>query len=170
MIWTILIVVILLNLANNYRGYRPGYGVFKFLPWTNENHPRFCPLSKKSWFQLWNSWWNPVSNYHEYLPFPEVRDDEAPENCILKWLYWQFWRNRWHNFGHFFIGIVQIGAPMEWIDPQVSGWQRVVVSEKFAYWKKGIVRLPYFETIIGPMRFYIGWKRRGCFGVAFRKA
>lgn len=142
---------------------------FKFLPWTNPKHPRYCSLVDKKWFKIWNSPWNPLGNWHEPLPFPEKRDDEAPNGQYLKWLYWSV-RNPLHNWGHFWIGICPVGKRYEWISPEENGWVRVIKSKSQAYWvKKNRISLPYFEVWKGDWQFYIGWKRRGTFAIALRR-
>jgi len=142
---------------------------YKFKPWTDPTHSRYCPLVNKRWFKVWNHWLNPLGNWHEPLPFPEKRDDEAPRNQYLKWLYWMA-RNPFHNCGHFWVGICPLGERYEWISPTERGWRRVLKESFTLYWiKPHHISLPYYETWFGKWQFYIGWKSRGTFAMALRR-
>ena len=135
-------------------------GVFKFEPWTRPGHPYYNPIVNKWWFKAWNHWLNPFGNWHEPLPFPEKRADEAKGSKLHPAIYWAL-RNPAHNFGHFWVGITPVGRRYEWINPV---WDRIVVNRFFSYFKRGLFVLPYIH--ISSPRIYIGWKARGCFAMS----
>lgn len=115
------------------------------------------------WIKAWNHWLNPFGNYHEPLPFPDHLKEKAPDNIVLAQIWWAL-RNFAHNFTHFWLGIIPRGDRYEWITPDENGWTRVGRC-----WKKKGWSLCRKSGDIGPYEWYIGWARRGSWGVAFRK-
>lgn len=135
---------------------------------------KFNPANyiQDSWMRTLDHWANPFGNYHEPLPFPEKRMNEAVEKGHLtpasQWLYWH-WRNFLHNFTHFTIGIVPVGKRYEWISPECNGWRRVKGSWYSVWLKRYRIPLPYAFGNIASFEWAIGWKSDGCWGVNFRR-
>lgn len=109
-------------------------------------------LNNKLWFKVYNHWLCPLGNFHEPLPTPQHRIDQAPDNTILAWLWWTT-RNPLHNFSHFWIGITPVSE--YWLKPEVDGW---VKGERYWHCPKCflIKKLPRYNG-------YFGWQDRGNF-------
>ena len=122
----------------------------KFLPWTSPSHPRYNPIVNKPWFRAWNHWLNPLGNYHEPLPYPEVRDDDARKSWLHPAVWWAL-RNPFHNLTHFWIGITPVGPRYAWVSPEEAGWVK-----RDTVWEKGWIVLPRYSGTIG-------WQSRGNF-------
>lgn len=145
---------------------------FKYLPWTRRHSSNYNTLIERWYFRAWNHWLNPLGNWHEPLPFPEAREEEAKKSWMPPWLWWNL-RNFAHNFCHFWIGITPRGRRYEWILPTDKGWEMYVKSDNFSWWKKKFyhpsigwftIKLPYYNG----KHFHIGWTTRGSFGLKIK--
>ena len=124
---------------------------------------------KTAWCKFYNHWANPFGNWIEPLPFPKKRADQAVKSFLPGWLYWTL-RNPLHNFMSHYIGIIPIGPRYAWIRPEENGWKLVEKSETLSFWVKDKFHIPLpFYNHNGRWTFYIGWTKRGNFGVAIRK-
>jgi hypothetical protein len=129
----------------------------------------------KGWFcRLFSHWLNPFGNWNEPLPYPKKRKIQADESWIPNCIWWNL-RNPFHNFTHYWIGIVPLGKQYEWYTPEYSGWVRysnTVIGKNYSisFWKKGFVKLPIINYNNGKLEFYIGWMSRGNFGIALRNS
>ncbi len=146
---------------------------FKFRPWAEKDHEYYNPLVDKKYFRLWNHWFNWLGNWHEPLPYPRKRHEQAEKSKLSPWLWWTL-RNPFHNLFHFWLGITPIGERYEWITPEENGWERVNVSEYLTLWKKPKrIPLPHLDInffVFGKQyQFYAGWKSRGNLGFALRR-
>ena len=132
---------------------------FKF---KEEDYVKEFPYVQSWWFKVLNHWVVPFGNYHEPLPFPEKRMEEAKEFYkkykVPVYVYWIF-RNFLHNFTHFWIGITPLGRRYEWRSPGEEGW---VKGEK--YWHNkvwpGNARKRRRFGVDGHL---YGWQSRGSF-------
>lgn len=138
---------------------------------TNDEHNKTIPPEfhcEGLFCNLWNHWINPLGNWNEPRPYPEKRRIEAAESFLPDWLWWAI-RNPFHNFNHYWIGIVPLGDRYEWLKPESNGWVREQVSSTVSFWKKKHrIPLPYYR-VDGSWTFYVGWMSRGSFGMALRK-
>lgn len=133
---------------------------YKEIPEEYRCKNRFC--------EIFSHWLNPLGNWLEPRPYPEPRAEESRKSILPEFIYWNFWRNPFTNFTHFWIGIVPIGPRYCWIYPEENGWIRVV-NGRVSWWKKpGKFSLPYYRYD-GKITFYIGWTSRGNFGLGLRK-
>lgn len=128
-----------------------------------------------TWFcKIFDHWLSPLGNWNEPVPYPEHRKKQAEESWLHPWLYWHI-RNPFHNFCHYWIGITPRGNRYEWILPESAGWVRVVVPPhsqwQYSFWtrKDRQIKLPFWNYDGDIWQFYIGWLRRGNFGMALRK-
>lgn len=138
----------------------------------------FPELDSKWWFKAWNHPANPFGNYLEPMPFPAIRYNQGKAlrwNKVLgetfgMWLWWSL-RNFASNAKRHWIGIVPVGERYEWVSPDENGWERVD-GDPVSYWKKGWIRLPYFnrtyDTRWRPLQIALGWKDSGTLGGALR--
>lgn len=146
---------------------------FKFRSWTHKLHPMYDPITDNSLFKIWNHWLNPLGNWHEPLPFPEIRRRQADAHWLNNAIYWNI-RNFGHNFTHFWIGIVPVGKRYEWISPGENNWFRTYRGN-WSYWTKPKygISLPYYKRkgiLFGTKyEWALGWKSDGCFGINFRR-
>ncbi len=122
--------------------------------------------------EIYNHWLNPIGNWNEPLPYPEKRKLEAEKSWLHPVIWWNL-RNLFHNFNHYWIGITPLGQRYQWITPESKGWIRVtnltIKHWQYSYWTNGKIKLPFWNYTNGNREFYIGWLRRGNFGIAFRK-
>jgi len=123
-----------------------------------------------------------MGNYHEPLPYPLKRHEQW-KNSIWRvfpeWMWWMF-RNPFHNFTHFTLGITPEGERYEWIDPEADGWVRNLIKSKgeegdtfrteiYEWTKPGEKPKKQVKFWIGPFNGYWGVMSRGNWGLAFRK-
>lgn len=115
---------------------------------------------------------NPLGNWNEPLPYPEHRKVEAEQSILPPSIWWLI-RNPFHNFCHYWVGITPLGNRYEWLEPELNGWERIVGPNdkkwQYSYWKKGNIKLPFWNYEGNSWQFYIGWLSRGNFGIAFRR-
>ena len=105
--------------------------------------------------------WNPIywflNDDHKRAP-----DDYMPDEYgIFREIAW-LCRNPLHNFTFYVIGVADkdytvIGIYPESVFNPEGGWKWHIVKYKW-------VRLP-FISYIGKIKFYIGWRNRGNFGI-----
>lgn len=117
--------------------------------------------------RAWGHWLNPFGNWHEPTPYPEKRKIQARDHWLPDGLWWAL-RNPFHNFCHFWIGLVPLGRRYEWHSPEENGWHRSEGRHLNWWVKPWRIPLPYFK-IEGGWTFYIGWMSRGSFGMALRR-
>lgn len=126
-----------------------------------------------NWFcKLYNHYLNPFGNWNEPLPYPIYNKIAADESFLPPIIWWNL-RNPFHNFCHYWVGITPLGERYEWLEPEYNGWIRVNNDSNsnwmYSYWLKGKIKLPFWEYNNGRINGYIGWLRRGNFGLALRK-
>jgi len=126
-------------------------------------------IEDKRWFRAWNRPWNPFGNWHEPMPWPPSRREQAPKAEFLAVLGLQFYRNPMHNLTHFWIGITPVGERYEWITPDKDDWEREIESPTKACWVRGNKRRCRRYWYFWGMEAYFGWLRRGSFGMALRR-
>ena len=148
---------------------------YKIIPQDYQCHNRWC--------ERFSHWLNPFGNWNEPMPYPEKRrlQSKGQKMCgipLSPFIWWNFRRNPFHNFNHYWIGIVPLGKRYHWYSPEQNGWTRVYHKKKqtqkyeyeFSWWKKPKrPLLPYFKWKRAGWEGYIGWMSRGSFGIAFRK-
>ena len=135
------------------------------------------------WLELFSHPINPLGNYQEPLPFPQKRAEQYKETVpryIPEWVWWNLYRNPFHNLTHFWLGITPLGERYEWILPEENGWERITGEKKSTgkdgyinvdWWKKkNRLSLPIIKFQIFGFEGYAGWMSRGNLGLAFRKA
>jgi hypothetical protein len=122
----------------------------------------------QSWFcKLWAHWLNPLGNWNEPLPYPKKRKLQAEDQWLPPAIWWAI-RNPFHNFNHYWIGIVPRNNRYEWYKPEDNGWTRHE-NGNWSWWSKPWrLILPYYR-VDGSWTFYFGWLSRGNFGIALRK-
>ena len=124
----------------------------------------------KSWLcRAWNNPKNPFGNWNEPKPYPEKRKVQADASWIPNPIWWQILRNPVHNLTHYWLGITPVGKHGEWHTPEENGWTRVETDENNYYWQKGHIKLPIKKGELFGYEWYIGWMKRGNFGMAFRR-
>jgi hypothetical protein len=112
--------------------------------------PRICLCEKINPF-----WW--LGNSDEPVPPDWFKPNE--KGRALKW----FWRNPFHNFTHYVIGIadktyVRSGRYPDRVSNPNGGWN-------FAIARYRVLPLPYISYRRGKFEFYFGWGVRGNFGI-----
>lgn len=138
---------------------------YKFNKFLDKNSPYYNGLVEKRWFKVFNHWLNPLGNYHEPLPFPEKRANEARESFLHPMLYWLI-RNPFHNLTHFWIGITPIGQRYEWKLPEENGWfddGKYFVNLRWVGINGIHIKLPKFNG-------WVGWQKRGNFRLGLGKS
>jgi hypothetical protein len=100
-------------------------------------------------------WW--FGNSDEPVPPDWFKPDEKAR--AWKW----FWRNPFHNFTHYVIGVadkkyVRSGRYPDRISNPNGGWN-------FTIARYGILPLPFVSYRRGNFEFYFGWRVRGNFGI-----
>ena len=112
--------------------------------------PKTCLCEKINPF-----WW--FGNSDEPVPPAWFKPDE--KGRALKW----FWRNPFHNFTHYIIGVadkthLRSGRYPERVSNPNGGWN-------FTIGRYGVLPLPYISYRRGKFEFYFGWGVRGNFGI-----
>lgn len=110
---------------------------------------------------LWK--FNPIfwfDNYDRPMPPPSFWPESKHRR--LRWL----WRNPFHNFDFYIIGIadktfVREGKYPERVFAPQEGWNWAICKYK-------LLRLPFASYWRGSFNFYIGWRDRGQFGFEFK--
>jgi hypothetical protein len=125
------------------------------------------PCCTSALCRIWHHWLNPLGNWNEPKPTPEFRAVEAAQSRLGPDLWWAL-RNPLHNFCHYWIGIVPLGARCTWRTPEENGWVRYA-GPYLSWWcRPRHVSLPYFHYE-GSWTLYLGWMSRGSFGMALRR-
>ncbi len=136
------------HLATNRTSLTQGWHSVRIIP--REAQPEIHACSK-----LNPIWW--FKNTDDPIPPEWYRPGEK-----LRGLKWSF-RNPMHNFMFYVIGIadrehVRSGRYPEWLANPNGGWNFSIVKYR-------CLRLPFFAYDRNRFHFYLGWRRRGNFGI-----
>jgi hypothetical protein len=140
-------------------------------------------LDAKWWFKAWNHWLNPLGNWHEPMPFPQKRADEALDSRLHHWFgtfgVWLWWtlRNPLHNAKHFLLGITPHSERYVWHIPEETGWMQYEEAKDLGWaeihvslWRKPRrPTLPTWNLYVGGWQIGLGWDDDGGFSGSFRR-
>ena len=100
-------------------------------------------------------WW--LENSDE--PVPPAWYLPADRHRVMKWHF----RNPFHNFSFYVIGVAdkpttRSGRYPDHVSNPHGGWN-------FAVTRRRMIFLPYISYQHSPLAFYLGWRKRGDFGL-----
>jgi hypothetical protein len=106
----------------------------------------------------YDHWLNPFGNYDDPWPAPEYKPELTAWKRKLAW--WA--RNPLHNFFFHWVGVAErvVRFKGTFLAP---GWN-------FAWTYTEHLQLPLISYRGQRWEWYVGWRRNGGFGIAFRKS